>query len=172
MERHEAERILASLRVELDTTEATVRSATQRAGALRKLIEGYVELFPDLATDSTVSPASVEAESSVGQPTLVQRDPRPRGQEAIRQVMQKAVGKWWTVSSLVRELEQRGWLPDSEIPASAVRTAVERLVSTDPNVHKDKGRTGAVTYSFRPFAPPHEVESNGHSPVHEEVDSS
>lgn len=155
MEREEAERTLETLRRELAEAKEAVGAAMKRMSALRKLIEGYEELFPEL-TDTVLQPATLDAADHA---RLL--DGRPRGQEAVRQVMKESVGKWWTVTSLVKELQTRGWLPESEVPSSAVRTAVERLVVTDPNVHKDKGSTGAVTYSFRPFVAPHPVESNG-----------
>jgi hypothetical protein len=52
---------------------------------------------------------------------------------------------------MTAELRHRGWLADSEKPANAARAALDRLAMTDKAVHKDRGRSGTVTYSYRPF---------------------
>lgn len=54
MKRDEARRVLADLREEMIATE-------KRLGALRKLVEGYTELFPDLLAED-LDPARQSAQ--------------------------------------------------------------------------------------------------------------
>ena len=60
--------------------------------------------------------------------------------------------KWFTISDLTYVLENRGWLPESSNPPNAVRAAVERLVGSDPFVHKSKNDSGTVVYSYHETA--------------------
>lgn len=136
MERTEAERTLATLRDEVTATE-------RRLGALRKLVEGYLELFPDLA-DSAAASAAAAAES--------QPDGRPKGQEAIRRVLMESPGKWFTVPYMLEELRRRDWLPDTDEPGNAIRASLTRVVA-DPVFQKSRGaKTGAVTFAYKPAA--------------------
>jgi len=112
-----------------------------------EVIDGLVKMFPELKTDPD---ARLPDPQSFGDP--------PRGQDAVRQVMEGVPGRWWTVTGLVNEMEARGW------PAApnAVRQAADRLVNSDPTLyHRGTGeKTGSTTYSFRPFDrhPPVDVD--------------
>lgn len=142
MQLDEANRILSGLREELGDVRTAMLAAQRRAHSLTKLIEGYVELFPELAEPQEV--ADVDANDG----------DKPRGQEAVLAVMKESPGKWFTVPSMTRELAQRGWQPATDNPANATRAALDRLVSAPGQVRKDRGATGSVTYSYRPFEPP------------------
>ena len=48
---------------------------------------------------------------------------------------------------MVTQLTQPGWLPDSDNPAPAVRTALERLVAAG-EVTKGRDDTGTVTFRY------------------------
>lgn len=137
MHESEARRILNSLRSEFEQERAAEEAAKRRAAALQKLIDGYIELFPGLA-DHAPPPASFNHEEE-----------RPRGQEAVRRVMRQSPGKWFTVKLMAGELQRRGWLPDSEQPINAVRTALDRLAEADPHVGKGMGeKTRSVTFRW------------------------
>jgi hypothetical protein len=57
---------------------------------------------------------------------VVTDDPRPRGRDAVRQVM--ADGRPWRLQALIAEVKRRGWVrPDAINPDSSVREAVRRL---------------------------------------------
>ncbi len=134
MERTEAERTLASLRGEVVATE-------RRLAALGKLVEGYIELFPDLADSQVAVPSS---------PEWAEPDNRPKGQEAVRRVMMESPGQWFTVPYMLAELRRRDWLPESDEPGNAVRASLTRLV-VDPQFQKGRGaKTGAVTFAYKP----------------------
>ncbi len=152
--------IVGDLRSELADAKADRLEADRRVRALTKLIEGYVDLFPSVAKP-TDAPAIVGG----GDIEIDEDKDRPRGQEAVRQVMEGSPGKWWTVGAMVWELDHRGWLPDSGTPANAVRTAMDRVVVSEAAVKKDRGKSGAVVYSYRPF----EHGSNGSQPVPNDV---
>jgi hypothetical protein len=139
MERTEAVRILNALRAELVETE-------RRGAALRKLVDGYVELFPDLA-DPIHANAVAESET------------RPKGREAVRLVLMESPGQWFTLPYMLDELQRRGWLPESNEPGNAVRAALTRLV-TDPDFQKQREhKSGAVVFAYKPLSAPEEVGS-------------
>jgi hypothetical protein len=153
MNQAEARQILEALRGELESAVAKRTDLEKREAAIRKLIDGYLELFPGLASHQTLMPLPAPVVSL-----------RPRGQEAVLRVMEDSVGKWWTVGTMVHELEKRGWLPESEQPANAVRVAMERVVTAaSPPYFKDKGASGTVTFSYRPFEAAHPGAANGQS---------
>lgn len=200
MKEAQAKEILTSLLTEYQETRTKLATLQQRMSGLKKVIEGYVELFPDLSVqvqdlvgfprpeDEAERAAmlrrsrlrreqmmDLEREPASGQrrlevypppegglasaPTVTasrqgvpDSDDRPRGQEAVVRVMQESVGKWWPVGLVTEELSKRGWLPESDNPANAVRAALDRLVAIeDSGFRKDRGKSGAVTYSYRPF---------------------
>ena len=136
MDEPEARRILRSLRSELDEAVATFRAANKRASTIRKLIEGYVELFPSLTND-------------VPENVVSAAEDRPRGQSAVREVLTGNPGKWYTVKLMTRELHDRDWLPASDQPENAVRTALTRIAETDDHVRKGVGeKTGQITFAW------------------------
>lgn len=57
-------------------------------------------------------------------------------------------GKYWTVVAMTQKLEERGWLPQSEAPANAVRAALRRLSDQDDRVSRGTGSTGTLVYYF------------------------
>jgi hypothetical protein len=127
MESSEAKNMLGTLRVELVATE-------RRCDALRKIIDGIVELFPDID-----EPTGAQA------PGGTVKTP-----EAVRRILMETPRKWFTVKAMMRELEERDLVPESDNPLAVVRTALTRIV-TEPGFRKDTGSTGAITYSYRPL---------------------
>ena len=116
-------------------------AATRNAAAVSKIISGYVEMFPELG-------ALVEADDLADQEGTDENS--PKGAEAVRLILHEEPNHWFYVSDLVENLRNRGWLPDSDNPANAVRTALERLINT-PDSDVKKGRKASkVVYSYRP----------------------
>ncbi len=141
MDRKEARRTLESLRDEVAATE-------KRLAALQKLVEGYLELFPELTDDAPTNSAAAATNETN----------RPKGQEAVRQVMMESPGKWFTVPLMLEELRKRGWLPETDEPGPAVRASLTRTLA-DPRFRKGRGqKTGAVTYTYKPS---HAYRSDG-----------
>lgn len=113
--------------------------ADRKAKALSTIIRGYVEMYPELE-----APSQVTTEASAA-------DDPPRGVEAVRQILHEHAGEKLYVSEIVAEMKERGWLPDSDNPANAIRTALERLVSTaGSDVRKTRYTDGKVTYLYDP----------------------
>ena len=119
--------------------------AARQVTGLAKIILGYVEIYP-LLTEI------VPFETPEDDPFEFDLEPEvPKGAEALLKIMHERPDYWFWVSELVDALRERGWLPDSDNPANAVRTACERLiVSEDSAVHKGRGTSGRVVYSYRP----------------------
>ena len=113
--------------------------ADRKAKALSKIIRGYVEMYPELEAASQITTEATAV------------DYPPRGAEAVRLILQDSPNVWFYVSELVGLLRERGWLPESENPANAVRTALERLVANSDDTDVVKGRIdGKVTYTYMP----------------------
>jgi hypothetical protein len=152
MDQLEAAEILRKLRKEHAEAAEALSASQRRLGALAKVIEGYLELFPSLAQPSGDSVAAIPED-----------DGRPRGQDAVMQVLESIEnrGRYWTVGQMVEELARRGWLPDSRggDPGNAVRAALARAADSSDRVHKGRGRTGTIVYFFQHdgMEPPHFV---------------
>jgi hypothetical protein len=145
MNRSEARRVLGELQKEFNGAEALVDQGLKRMRALTKVIQGYHELYPDLRAEIEqqaergAEPLSPEP-SEAGEP--------PRGQDAVLRVLTDFPNKPFGVARVCEELHRRGWLPKSAHPDAAVRMALERLVNTDPEVHKIKRDNGSVRYGY------------------------
>jgi hypothetical protein len=130
---------------------AQVRAALEagrQANGLQKILSGYCEMFPDLA-------AVAEEVSGAPIPSFTDDDAPapgvPRGAEAVRIVLQEMPKVHWYVSEMVENLRDRGWLPDSDNPANAVRAALDRLASSDESdVYKVHYTDRTVRYVYDP----------------------
>lgn len=123
---------------ELREAQETREDAERRIVGLRKLIEGYIELYP--LTESLVRDGDLEEDE------FAEGD-RPRGMEAAHRVLLEHAGNWYTVQAILDLLDRRGWAPHSSNPKNAVRAALERLVEGGV-IEKSRGeRTGNVVYS-------------------------
>jgi len=123
----------------------------QRLSGVRKLITGYTEVYPELAAEVRIGTGTSglgdTAEDAPGEQI-------PKGQEAVKQVLYGSEGEWFTVTRMANELRRRGWLGDASGAGGAVRAALRRAQEADPRIFRDRGaKTGALTYSFRPFEP-------------------
>ncbi len=128
----------------MDDLRAEATELERRLSGLHKLIEGYSEVYPDL-----MPTLSAEANKPY---TDEPGEKVPKGQEAVKEVLYSSEGEWFTVTRMVHELQRRGWLGDAPEVGGAVRAALRRAQEADPRIFKDHGaKTGALTYSFRPF---------------------
>jgi hypothetical protein len=122
--------------------------AQRNAVAARAIVSGYVEMYPDLRPQvERIFGGELAALERLVAATEAEKV-RPRGAEAVSLILQEKPGEQFAVSELVKGLRDRGWLPESENPANAVRTALERLVAdSTADVRKHRYRTGRGTYS-------------------------
>jgi hypothetical protein len=104
---------------ELERQEERLEAAGRAVSGLKKMIAALYEMFPELK-EMVGTPSGVDLDESDA----------PKGTNALRLILQEQPGTQFYVTELVDELRVRGWLPDSDNPANAVRTAFERLVAT------------------------------------------
>jgi hypothetical protein len=110
-------------------------AAASRAKGAAHMLQGLQQMYPELAKTWEQVQSDLRPELATA----------PRGQEAIKQVLLDAPGTWWSIPALVNELVSRGWAPDSDQPESAVRVAVERVVSANPEQFQKERRPGSRT---------------------------
>jgi hypothetical protein len=126
-----------------------IDALTKDAAGLEAIVRGYFAAFPELCTEQ-MDIALNQRET----PTAARPSGSPRGADAVRLILQDEPGVLWLVSALVLELKDRGWLPDSDNPANAVRAALERLTSADDSdVYKER-RGHNVYYVYDPDRAP------------------
>lgn len=147
----EAHEIVHQLVRELRSARDAVTAAERRVSGLRKMIDALCELYPAV-------------EDGLPDDLDDEEQPRPRGAEAVRRVLAASRGNGFTVQGLVELLAMRGWLPDSPVPANAVRTSAERLVERG-DVRKIRSDSGTVSYMMpAPSAkPPVARQASGRS---------
>jgi len=115
--------------------------AEGRIQGMTEAIRGLIKAFPDLAEE--VDDVEVE----------VQVLGRPKGSDAVRQILVSQPNTAFSVNEMVQALNIRGWLPLSENPANAVRVALERVIAADDNMFfKSRGdENNPVRYYFQPL---------------------
>jgi len=141
MDEREAGEQVRRLTEEWVQQQQLAESSTRQATALSKIIKGYIEMYPEL--DDLVEDYVLDFSFD--------RDNAPRGAEAVRLILQDAPNEWLYVSELVERLKARDWLPESDNPANAVRTALERLVANSAETDIVKHHhSGKVVYGYMP----------------------
>jgi hypothetical protein len=121
----------ARIKVEIRSIEDEIVRLRERSDGLRKTLGG------------------VEAVLGI-------RGERLKGAEAVARVAWDAINEGnaedrdgaLTIPEIVEELRQRDWLPDSDRPEGAVRSAIRRLRDTDPRWGIFQGR---LYYHDRPL---------------------
>ncbi|MFN2502659.1 MAG: hypothetical protein ABR540_00185 [Acidimicrobiales bacterium] len=116
-------------------------AAKRRAAGLMMIMRGYIEMFPELRD------LPIDLNVDLGDPIPIDA---PRGAEAVRLVLQDTPNNWWLVSELVEALKGRHWLPESDNPANAVRTALERLLTNETSDVRKGKQNGKVVYGYFP----------------------
>jgi hypothetical protein len=141
MDLEEAEAAVRDLSRELAEQMAALEASSRKVTGIAKILRAYADMFPELAERVN--------DAVAGRP--LPEDDSPRGAEAVRIVLQDSPKSSWYVSRMVTELRDRGWLPDSENPANAVRAALDRLVSSpESDVYKIRYRDKTVAYMYDP----------------------
>jgi hypothetical protein len=144
---YEARQILAGAIADRREARTVLVEAEATLESSRLIIQGILRRFPELAEDAQ---QDAGADAWGGEPVP------PKGAEAVLKVLQVNENKMFSVADMVKALTERGWLPESEDPSNAVRTALERLLnSRTPGVKKFR-RAGAVLYRFNEPEPPKE----------------
>jgi hypothetical protein len=123
------DRVEAQLQAE--SAKATAESATL-------IIQGLIRRYPELREQATVADLEWEVTVSEG----------PTTAEAVLQILQVNEGQLYTVREMVNALGALDRLPQSENPANAVRTALERLRKQNLGVSKRYDRDGVIAYAF------------------------
>ena len=143
MDFDEAKEEVERLGVALVEGRTVALAALRQVHGLQTVIRGYIEMFPDLAEMADGLLTGIPLGEGV-----------PRGADAVRRVLHENPKAHMYVSAIVEELRDRGWLPDSENPANAIRAALERLAS-NPESDVYKGRLSTnVTYMYDPDRDP------------------
>ena len=94
---------VAELVQEIGELQTVATESMRRAQALRKVVGGLVEAYPEL-----VQLAEPLLHLGVGEdPDPGRADSAPRGAEAVRFILQEQPGVWFLVSELVTELRDR-----------------------------------------------------------------
>jgi hypothetical protein len=146
MDRDKARQTLTQLRKDQLAATDTVRDLIRQMEARSKVIEGYEELYPELAENEDDSYEGTDDEQEEW--PLV-----PRGQEAVRRLLSERPAQWWTIDEVVSEMYERGWLPGGKNPTAAVRAALGRLTD-DPLSGVDKGRAKDGRRVYWRYQPP------------------
>lgn len=164
MNEDEAREIVRGLRSELAAARETVVAARRRADALTKVVEGYLELFPNLAESirrqgpqaPSETPAAAPAPKDDQAPS--ETTDYPRGQDAVLRILKadEFRGRYWTINQIADELYQRGWPPrarsgealDRTQGLHSVRAAVARLAESG-QVHRGIGDRGHVVFYYQ-----------------------
>jgi hypothetical protein len=129
---------ITSLKELLDTTAGAldaglaqgVTDGSDRSGAARATV-GLTASAVGTAHDPSV---------------VVTPGPRLKGKKALLAVMREHAGRDWNAAELVRELERRGWAPDSPDPEAVTRVTLRRLVLDRKGVEK----VGYGRYAYHP----------------------
>jgi hypothetical protein len=125
---------------QLKTAERELEQAQHRAAALRKMVEAFTELYPDLTAQGTDAP-SFDAQK----PT--RRDVRGttlRGKRAVEELM-SGTDATLTVGEIMEQLSETGTAPASE---EALRTTLNRMFKNDGKLEKDD-KDGRLAYRWK-----------------------
>lgn len=160
MDREEAATEVERLAREAREQQAIADEALRRVAGLRTIISGWLQVFPDLEVPAETIESEERVDIALQQKTRITNFVdamrlmnAPKATDAVRQVIQERPDYPWYVSELVSEMRDRGWLPESDNPASTVRAALERLrQSSDSDVRKTYYE-GKVAYRYAPDDP-------------------
>jgi hypothetical protein len=124
-----------------DRVDAQIQMTSARAKSESAIliIQGLLRRFPELRDEAPTSDLEWDIKVTEG----------PSGAEAVLQILQVDEGQFYTVRQMVTALDERGWLPQSENPPNAVRTALERLRAQNNGVEKAYNEHGVMAYWFR-----------------------
>jgi hypothetical protein len=122
--RDELVRQLPALRRELATAEDRAQRALSEVESLRKIVAGVEELAD---TGNAPRSLSLFVELTPDEAAAIEA---PRGQEAVRRILESEPQRVWALREILAEVMKRGWIdPDAKVPAAAVRAATQRLAA-------------------------------------------
>lgn len=147
MDQDEAAKLYRECHREYAEAVELIKVTNQRMDGLLSVMAGIETLFPDLMLDEDLPPVG-KPYSGIQVIDDVRR--RPKGQDAVRAVLVANRARPFTVAEMTAELEARGWLPDSQNPSNAVRTALERLMAAEPRSFLKAGGGEGVMYGYMP----------------------
>jgi len=137
MDREEARILLRQCQRDRREAAEAAKAAADTVESTRLIIEGILRRFPELSEDEQEwGDLSWEVEG------------QPRGDKAVLSILQVNENDWFSVFDMTEAMAQRGWLPTSENPQNAIRTALERLVTSDMRVEKGKRSDNRVVYRY------------------------
>jgi hypothetical protein len=136
MELEEARDLLRRSQEEYQEANEMIKSAQATIESTQLIIRGILKRYPELAETEQVDGLDL-------------REPPPlRGAEAVLDVLRVNEGKTYSVTEMMQALKRQNSLPDSENPAPAVRTALERLLAGGKGVTKSRTAKGTVVYRY------------------------
>lgn len=122
MDRSQAQENFRTWTTDLEKIQGQMNELHRREAGLAKMLEGLVDLFPDLARK--VSDADTNSTATSNGPRSVS----PRGKEAVTRVLAENPQSYLTVAEVVVELTKLGWISRSlPKPEEATRTTIGRM---------------------------------------------
>lgn len=132
--------LLSQLRAELGEAEQEFDAVQDRVERLRLAVRG-LEAVVGNAGGKTEPPADHDRARGTGTIRIPARPDGPRGEAAVRQVLEDNAGQGFTLRELFGELQVRGWIsPESKNPEAATRAAANRLRQKDARFIFEDGR--------------------------------
>lgn len=125
--------LLESYRAARDEAHRDLADAQARADRYELAVRGLEAVLPDEEPEPIVTVGGETMQRSGPAPGSVREDGSPRGEAAVAIVLREAGSSGLTNPELTEEVMRRGWSPDSEDPAAAVRAAANRLRKKDAN---------------------------------------
>ena len=126
----------------LRKAEGELEHLEQRVAALRKIVEGFRELHPELGTKHESS--SREARLPDARPVRRIARKSPTGKKAVALVLQEA-DDLLTIADIMEQLEASGTAPASE---EALRTTLNRMFKNDGTVEKGE-KNSRLAYRWK-----------------------
>src|SRR5580704_9678535 len=137
MNLQEATDLLIKTMKEIGDAQERQKEAEATIEGSRLIVQGIFKRYPELVEE--VQWAGVDEELD---------ETAPRGGEAVLRVLQTYENRMFSVAEMVNALSERGWVPDSDDPANAVRTALERLRAAKTPGLKKIRKEGKVLYRY------------------------
>lgn len=139
MNLEEARSLLAQCQQDRIYAQMQVESARAQTESATLIIQGILRRYPELRDEASTADWDWEIKVSDG----------PGGADAVLQVLQVNEGQTYTVREMVDALKNLDWLPQSDNPPNAVRTALERLRKQNKGVSKHYDNFGVIVYVFQ-----------------------
>ena len=164
MDRGHLEQMLDDLRLERAETEHRVATLQQRLDALRKAADGIEALLksePDALAMPTPEPApAARGEDSIKARALT-------GGPAILEILRSDPSRYWTAREIWDEEVRRNWAERTDTARAAVRVALRRLHTRDPQVQLLDGPVHAYRLVVTSPAEDHVLGNGSGQPMSE-----